>query len=147
MPQLIGNAVEETNQAFSLTVDLGCGTGLLGPILKPHTKHLIGVDLSPKMLALTELQKVGVYSHLFMGEMKSLLDCLSKRRSNKEIKNDKKARRKLSGSIVRDLKEVEGEGFGGAFLGGWNGTEDAPLLPYLITAADVFGKTNITCSD
>ena len=127
-------------QAFSLTVDLGCGTGLLGPILKPHTQYLIGVDLSPKMLALAELEKVGVYNHLFIGEMKSLLDCLNKRRNNKEIKDKKTTRRKLSGSITRDLKEVEGEGFGGAFLGGWDGVNDTPLLPYLITAADVFGE-------
>lgn len=31
-------------------VDLGCGTGLLGDLLKPSVDHLTGVDLSPKML-------------------------------------------------------------------------------------------------
>lgn len=30
--------------------DLGCGTGLVGPMLAPITKKLVGVDLSPEML-------------------------------------------------------------------------------------------------
>ncbi|MCW5751547.1 MAG: methyltransferase domain-containing protein [Alphaproteobacteria bacterium] len=32
-------------------VDLGCGTGLAGPLLKPLARRLDGVDLSPGMLA------------------------------------------------------------------------------------------------
>jgi predicted TPR repeat methyltransferase len=32
------------------TLDMGCGTGLCGPLLKPISRELIGVDLSPKML-------------------------------------------------------------------------------------------------
>jgi predicted TPR repeat methyltransferase len=33
-------------------LDAGCGTGICGPLLRPHCKHLVGVDLSPKMLEL-----------------------------------------------------------------------------------------------
>jgi predicted TPR repeat methyltransferase len=33
-------------------LDSGCGTGLCGPLLRPHCRHLVGVDLSPKMLDL-----------------------------------------------------------------------------------------------
>ncbi|HLB57224.1 MAG TPA: tetratricopeptide repeat protein [Gammaproteobacteria bacterium] len=33
-------------------LDLGCGTGLCGVVLKPYAKTLIGVDLSEKMLAI-----------------------------------------------------------------------------------------------
>lgn len=31
-------------------LDLGCGTGLCGPVFKPHCGHLSGVDLSTQML-------------------------------------------------------------------------------------------------
>jgi predicted TPR repeat methyltransferase len=30
--------------------DVGCGTGLLGPLLRPYARSLVGVDLSPRML-------------------------------------------------------------------------------------------------
>ncbi|MEF7613156.1 methyltransferase [Aquincola sp. MAHUQ-54] len=32
------------------TLDLGCGTGLCGPLLRAGTSRLVGVDLSPRML-------------------------------------------------------------------------------------------------
>ncbi|MEC7030147.1 MAG: tetratricopeptide repeat protein [Pseudomonadota bacterium] len=32
------------------SLDLGCGTGLMGPLLKPFSKEIIGVDLSQNML-------------------------------------------------------------------------------------------------
>lgn len=32
------------------TLDLGCGTGLFGPLLRPHSRTLTGIDLSEKML-------------------------------------------------------------------------------------------------
>ena len=31
-------------------LDLGCGTGLCGPLLRPYARALAGVDLSPQML-------------------------------------------------------------------------------------------------
>lgn len=33
-----------------LIVDLGCGTGLVGPLVRDRARRLVGVDLSPKML-------------------------------------------------------------------------------------------------
>ena len=32
-------------------LDLGCGTGLCGPLFKPMASTLIGIDLSEKMIA------------------------------------------------------------------------------------------------
>ena len=52
-PQLVGHLVGQTlgepasDQAI---LDAGCGTGLLGPFLKPFAKTLTGVDLSSKMI-------------------------------------------------------------------------------------------------
>ncbi len=44
------------------TIDLGCGTGLAGPMLKPLTRHLTGVDLSSNMLK--EAEKKACYDEL-----------------------------------------------------------------------------------
>ena len=43
---------------FRRTLDLGCGTGLCGVLLKPTTGQLCGVDLSAGMLAEAEATKV-----------------------------------------------------------------------------------------
>ena len=41
-----------------LIVDLGCGSGLLGQELKTSDNHLIGVDISEKMLKLAEQKNI-----------------------------------------------------------------------------------------
>ena len=43
-------------------LDLGCGTGLCGPLLQPVARKLTGVDLSPKMLKVAERR--GLYATL-----------------------------------------------------------------------------------
>jgi len=53
-------------------VDLGCGTGLLGPLLKPGIAHLTGVDLSPNMLARARAK--GVYDALVEEEIVACLN-------------------------------------------------------------------------
>jgi predicted TPR repeat methyltransferase len=51
-PALIGRMLASSPlQAGADTADLGCGTGLCGPLLRPLSRRLHGVDLSPKMLA------------------------------------------------------------------------------------------------
>ncbi|MBL8327062.1 MAG: tetratricopeptide repeat protein [Rubrivivax sp.] len=48
-------------------LDLGCGTGLMGPLLAPHCGVLDGVDLSPLMLR--KAQALGCYRHLVHGDI------------------------------------------------------------------------------
>ncbi len=36
--------------AFASALDLGCGSGLAGPLLRPLTQRLTGIDLSPRMV-------------------------------------------------------------------------------------------------
>lgn len=48
-------------------LDLGCGTGLCAPVLKPYASRLIGVDLSARMLAKAEAR--GLYDRLDQADL------------------------------------------------------------------------------
>lgn len=52
-------------------VDLGCGTGLCGPLLRPLARHLAGVDLSGLMLA--KARELGLYDELVQGDIVGML--------------------------------------------------------------------------
>jgi len=58
-------------QAAGRGLDLGCGTGLVGPLVKPLLRRLDGVDLSPKMLA--KARERGVYADLHEAEITAYL--------------------------------------------------------------------------
>ncbi len=53
------------------TIDLGCGTGLCGPLLRPHARTLVGVDLSPQMLE--QALRRGVYDELACADITTAL--------------------------------------------------------------------------
>ena len=55
------------SRRFASTLDLGCGTGLLGPLLRPLSDRLAGIDLSPAMLAQAEAR--GVYDTLLRDDI------------------------------------------------------------------------------
>ena len=71
-PQQMAAALQACGVAPSRqVVDLGCGTGLCAPLLRPLAEHLVGVDLSPRMLDMArerglydELQCADVTEHL-----------------------------------------------------------------------------------
>lgn len=52
---------------FDSALDLGCGTGLCGPLLRPMARRLVGVDLSGEMLA--KARALGVYDALVQAEI------------------------------------------------------------------------------
>ncbi|MFW5838048.1 MAG: tetratricopeptide repeat protein, partial [Desulfovibrionaceae bacterium] len=52
-------------------LDLGCGTGLCGVVLKPYAKTLAGVDLSPGMIE--QARRREIYDDLAVGEVTSHL--------------------------------------------------------------------------
>jgi predicted TPR repeat methyltransferase len=68
-PALIDEALGETRDLRVL--DLGCGTGLLAPVLRPRARHLEGVDLSPAMLA--RARQRGLYDTLHEGDALAFL--------------------------------------------------------------------------
>jgi len=62
-PRLLADAVlTEGSRQFDEAVDLGCGTGLVGALFRPHVRHFVGVDLAAAMIAAS--RKRGVYDEL-----------------------------------------------------------------------------------
>ena len=70
-PQLLFDAVTQSgalSQQQELEVlDIGCGTGLCGPLLRPISNRLVGVDLSPNMLSKAATR--AVYDQLNCAEL------------------------------------------------------------------------------
>ncbi|BAU48048.1 methyltransferase [Sulfurifustis variabilis] len=70
IPELLGTAVRRAvgNAATPLDViDLGCGTGLCGKVLRGIARYLVGVDLSPKMI--NKARELNVYDELLIGDL------------------------------------------------------------------------------
>ena len=73
-PQLVADAVRAalgSGVVTASTIDLGCGTGLAAPLLRPLTRRLEGVDLSPRML--DKARARGGYDALHEGEIGKFL--------------------------------------------------------------------------
>ncbi|HUI60564.1 MAG TPA: methyltransferase domain-containing protein [Steroidobacteraceae bacterium] len=64
-------------RAGPVVVDLGCGTGLCGALLRPLASRLVGVDLSPEML--DEARARGCYDELICGEITAIMQGCSER--------------------------------------------------------------------
>ena len=64
VPERVGAVLARVAPArrFDRALDLGCGTGLLGAVLRPRVDVLEGVDLSPRMIGLARAR--GVYDAL-----------------------------------------------------------------------------------
>ena len=69
-PQKLYEAVEEfirDRQSELDVIDLGCGTGLCGPLFRKHARLLKGVDLSPGMLV--RARERNIYDELVEGDL------------------------------------------------------------------------------
>jgi predicted TPR repeat methyltransferase len=72
VPELLTQLVQDEPRPGPLdSLDLGCGTGLCGPLLRPMASRLVGVDLSPYMIA--KSRERGVYDELECTEMTEYL--------------------------------------------------------------------------
>ncbi|MEM9062368.1 MAG: tetratricopeptide repeat protein [Pseudomonadota bacterium] len=79
-PQIVGGVVDqlmEGREPIGDVVDLGCGTGLCGPLIRRHCKVLTGMDLSEGMLRKAAVLKQDdgnrVYDHLVQAELVTFL--------------------------------------------------------------------------
>lgn len=74
-PDLVAEDVvalaEKETTKFQDVVDLGCGTGLCGPLIRDHCVKLTGVDLSRGMMQ--KAAELEVYDFLVEGELVSFL--------------------------------------------------------------------------
>jgi len=76
-PELIADALRRAcskrirNYRFGPTLDLGCGTGLMGQALDGLCASLVGVDLSPRMLE--KARRTKLYAELHEGELLTFL--------------------------------------------------------------------------
>jgi predicted TPR repeat methyltransferase len=71
-PALLCEQIFRLDPPHGLDVlDLGCGTGLCGPLLKPVARSLTGVDLSPKMLEVAGRR--GLYDDLVCSDLTDFL--------------------------------------------------------------------------
>jgi predicted TPR repeat methyltransferase len=72
-PELLRDAIAAAagNRRGLAVLDLGCGTGLSGELLRPRAGRMVGVDLSPEMIERAERR--GLYDALHEAEIGSFL--------------------------------------------------------------------------
>jgi predicted TPR repeat methyltransferase len=61
---------------FESVLDLGCGTGLCAPMLRPRSMHLTGVDLAPAMIE--KSKQTALYDDLLVADVHDYLRSTSK---------------------------------------------------------------------
>ena len=64
--RLVQVLADTSGRAHATAIDLGCGTGLCGGLLRPMVHRLVGVDLSAGMLA--KARALGAYDRLDQGD-------------------------------------------------------------------------------
>lgn len=123
-PALLLRAVQAagSRMKFGSALDLGCGTGLAGVAFLPHCDRLVGVDLSPAMLA--QARAKGAYDRLVEGEVLNFLgqEAAGKARYHLILGADvfmylddltpvlKAAAKVLSGLIAFSVETYDGDG-------------------------------------
>jgi len=76
VPELIAEAAARGKPDRPMDVlDLGCGTGLCGMLLKPMAELVWGIDLSPLMIAKSKAR--GVYDHLECGDVVQVMQSIT----------------------------------------------------------------------
>ena len=73
-PSLVAGMLDDADVEASKQLDVldaGCGTGLCGPLVAPHARRLVGVDLSARMLA--QARARNVYDELVQRELTAYL--------------------------------------------------------------------------
>ncbi|HSW15687.1 MAG TPA: methyltransferase domain-containing protein [Ramlibacter sp.] len=66
-PRVLLEPLQRRGARFARALDLGCGTGLCGPLMRPLAGHLAGVDLSTNMLA--KAREGGCYDELAQADI------------------------------------------------------------------------------
>jgi len=71
-PDLLAGALAKLGaERFAYVIDLGCGTGLCGASFRASSDVIVGVDLSPRMVAAARAK--GIYDRLEIGAIEDFL--------------------------------------------------------------------------
>ena len=70
-PQMLADGLDAPGRRFDRALDLGCGTGLCGVLLRPLAGHLTGVDLSGNMVRQAKAR--GVYDDVVESDIAEYL--------------------------------------------------------------------------
>jgi predicted TPR repeat methyltransferase len=72
VPELLANAIKKAapERRYRSMLDLGCGTGLMGPYFRNDADHLTGMDLSEAMLQ--KAAEKQIYDNLAKGDVNEL---------------------------------------------------------------------------
>jgi predicted TPR repeat methyltransferase len=76
-PQRLAQGLAALQRRFDAALDLGCGTGLCAPLVKPYCARVDGVDLSAGMLE--KARSLGVYTQLAHADIHDFLDAADAR--------------------------------------------------------------------
>lgn len=71
VPQALAALLAAHDVSIGPTLDVGCGTGLMGAALPESFRPLDGIDIAPKMIAKAEQR--GLYRHLRAGDAAAVL--------------------------------------------------------------------------
>ena len=71
LERLLQSAFGDMDGWADRAVDLGCGTGLCGTMLRPHCRYLLGVDLAPRMIE--KARANDAYDDLVVGDVVEVL--------------------------------------------------------------------------
>jgi predicted TPR repeat methyltransferase len=75
--RVLAQGVAQLGRRFAGALDLGCGTGLCGPLVRPLVDRLEGVDLSAAMLA--QAQALGAYDLVTQDDVGHYLEAATRR--------------------------------------------------------------------
>lgn len=76
-PEILVEHLRQQGRTFGHALDLGCGTGLCGLLLRPLSRRLEGVDLSANMVR--QAQARGVYDAVRQGDAAQFLRSVDRR--------------------------------------------------------------------
>lgn len=70
-PQVLAQGLKSMGRRFARALDLGCGTGLCGPLVRPMAQVLHGVDLSATMV--DRSTALGIYDRVVQSDLVAYL--------------------------------------------------------------------------
>ena len=77
LPDLIAHTLSEyiqPDKKWHRAYDLGCGTGLIGRVIRPYVEHLCGIDVSTDMLKIADAQDI--YTNTIQSDVTTIIPTL-----------------------------------------------------------------------